>query len=137
MPSSSSPPPPPASSPDRASSSMAAGPRGDDVRRRDFMTLLGGTAVAWPLGARAQQKAMAVIGVLMPNPKVFATLTLEANLAELGWRSDRNLHLLFRSSDGANEALPALAADLVVQKVDLIFAAGDPATIAAQQASRT
>jgi len=80
---------------------------------------------------------MAVVGVLMPNPTVWVTLTLEADLAALGWQSDRNLHLLFRSSNGANEALPALAAELVVQKVDLIVAAGDPATIAAQRASST
>ncbi len=107
------------------------------MRRRELILGLGGGVFARPLSAQAQQKAMAVVGVLMPNPTVWVTLTLEADLAALGWQSDRNLHLLFRSSNGANEALPALAAELVVQKVDLIVAAGDPATIAAQRASST
>ena len=76
-----------------------------------------------------------MIGVLAPSPKVFATLSLERDLAALGWQPERTLRLLFRLGAGSNDELPALAAELVAQKVDLIFAAGDQATIAAQRAS--
>jgi len=103
------------------------------MRRRDFITLLTGAMMtARPL--RSQQKAMPVIGVLAPNPKVFETLMVERDLAALGWQAEHNLRLLFRVSAGTNEALPALAADLITQKVDLIIAAGDQAVIAAQRA---
>jgi putative ABC transport system substrate-binding protein len=102
--------------------------------RRQFMFLLAG-ATTVPRALRAQQKATPVIGILAPNPKVFATLTVERDLAALGWEAGRNLHLVFRTSAGTNETLPALAADLIAQNVDLIFAAGDHATIAAQRAS--
>jgi putative ABC transport system substrate-binding protein len=105
------------------------------VRRRQFIILLGGTSVVWPLATYAQQKAMPVIGVLAPNPKVFETLTVERDLAALGWQAEHNLRLLSRVSAGTNEALPALAADLIAQNVDLIIAAGDQAVIAAQRAS--
>ena len=54
---------------------------------------------------------MPVIGILAPNPKVLATLTVERDLAALGWTAGRNLHLVLRASAGTNEALPALAAD--------------------------
>lgn len=107
------------------------------MRRREFVKYAGAVAAAWPVPAHAQQKGMQVIGLLAPNPKVFATLTMESDLAEFGWEAERNLRLVVRTSTGTNEALPALAADLVAQKVDLIFAAGDRATIAAQRASKS
>src|SRR5438067_3336444 len=78
---------------------------------------------------------MPVIGVLAPNPKVFETLKVERDLAALGWQTAHNLRLLFRASAGTNETLPALAANLVGQNVELIIAAGDQAVIAAQRAS--
>ena len=84
---------------------------------------------------RGTESCCRVVGVLAPNPKVFAALSLEEDLAALGWRSERNLRLLLRWGAGSNDELPALAAELVAQKVDLIFAAGDQATIAAQRAS--
>jgi hypothetical protein len=59
---------------------------------------------AWPLAALAQQKAMPVIGVLAPNPKVFETLMVERDLAARGWQAEHNLRLLFRVSAGTNEA---------------------------------
>jgi putative ABC transport system substrate-binding protein len=62
-------------------------------------------------------------------------MTMESDLAEFGWEAKRNLQIIVRTSTGTNEALPALAADLVAQKVDLIFATGDRATIAAQRMS--
>ena len=104
------------------------------MRRRQLLLLLTGALTAGR-ALHAQQKAMPVIGILAPNPKVFATLTVERDLAALGWEAGRNLHLVLRVSAGTNEALPALAADLIAQNVDLIFAAGDHATIAAQRPS--
>jgi putative ABC transport system substrate-binding protein len=105
------------------------------MRRREWIALLGGIIAIGPRALAAQQGCCLAIGVLAPNPKVFATLSLEEDLAALGWRSERNLRLLLRWGAGSNEELPALAAELVAQKVDLIFAAGDQATIAAQRAS--
>ena len=88
------------------------------MHRRRFIALLGG-AIAPPCVAAAQQKAVQVIGILAPNPKVLATLAVERDLAALGWEAGRNLHLILRASAGTNEALPKLAADLVAQNVDL------------------
>jgi putative ABC transport system substrate-binding protein len=103
------------------------------VRRREFIKYAGAAAAAWPVPAHAQQKGIRVIGLLVPNPKVFATLTMESDLAKFGWEAERNLRFISRTSAGTNEALPALAADLVAQNVDLMFTAGDRATIAAQR----
>jgi putative ABC transport system substrate-binding protein len=103
--------------------------------RRSFMTLLGGATI-WPIAARAQQKAIRIVGVLAPNPRVFATLNLEKDLNEMGWLPGRDFRLLFKSSDGSNQALPGLAAELVGLPADVIFAAGDQAVIAAQHATR-
>jgi putative ABC transport system substrate-binding protein len=104
------------------------------MRRRELFLLLGGAVTAARV-LHAQQKEIRVIGLLAPNPKVFATLTMERDLAEFGWEAERNLRLVVRTSAGTNETLPALAADLIAQNVDLIFTAGDRATIAAQRAS--
>src|ERR1700730_16368884 len=104
------------------------------MRRREFVKYAGAAAAAWPLPGHAQ-KGMRVIGLLAPNPKVFATLTMERDLAEFGWEAERNLRLIVRTSTGSNETLPALAADLVAQNVDVVFTAGDRATVAAQRAS--
>ena len=104
------------------------------MRRRELMLLLGGAMTA-ASGLRAQQKAMPVVGLLAPNPKVFETLMVERDLAALGWQAEHNLRLLFMASAGTNEGLPALAADLIAQNVDLIIAPGDKAVIAAQRAS--
>jgi putative ABC transport system substrate-binding protein len=105
------------------------------MKRREFVKYAGAAAAAWPMPGHAEQKGMRVIGLLAPNPKVFATLTLERDLAEFGWEAGRNLRLIVRTSTGTNETLPALGADLVAQNVDLILTAGDQATIAAQRAS--
>jgi putative tryptophan/tyrosine transport system substrate-binding protein len=106
------------------------------MRRRDIIIVLG-SAVLAPRIATAQSGCCRLVGVLMPNPKVFATLRLDAYLGEFGWQKDRDYRFVFRSSNGSNQALPALAADLVAQQVGVIIAAGDPAVIAAQHATRT
>jgi putative tryptophan/tyrosine transport system substrate-binding protein len=104
------------------------------MTRRELMLLLGGAMTA-ARTLRAEQKAMPVIGILAPNPKVLATLAVQRDLAALGWEAGRNSHLVLRASAGTNEALPALAADLIAQNVDLIFATGDHAIIAAAATS--
>jgi putative tryptophan/tyrosine transport system substrate-binding protein len=109
------------------------------VKRREFITLLGGAA-AWPLAARAQQAAMPVIGVLRQNPKDVAETFAEPfrrYMRAVGWDEGRNIRFLFAWAEGRNERMPALATDLVAQKVDLIITFGDPAIRAAQRATKT
>src|SRR5205823_7213499 len=108
--------------------------RGHRMRRRDMLAALALLAVV-PNRVTAQQACCRLIGLLAPNPKVFETIELERDLRALGWESGRDYRILFRTSGGSNEALPKLGAELVSQKVDVIFAAGDQAVIAAQQAT--
>jgi putative ABC transport system substrate-binding protein len=101
------------------------------VRRRDFITLLGGAA-AWPLAAQAQQPAMPVIGLL--NGVSFegafapAVASIREGLAETGFVEGKNLKIEYRSADGRAERLPALAADLVRLRVSVIVAFGGSAS---------
>jgi putative tryptophan/tyrosine transport system substrate-binding protein len=104
------------------------------VRRRELIALGIGAAL-YPLAIRAQQKSMPVIGVLGPNPKVYASLNLEQDLRDLGWDSGHNIRLVFKGSAGSNDALSRLAAELVAQHADMILPMGDQAIIAAQQAA--
>jgi putative ABC transport system substrate-binding protein len=94
------------------------------MRRRDLL-ILGGAAVALPLAARAQQKAMPVIGYLSstsPVPTALATFAL--GLSETGYVEGHTVVIEYRAAEGSYDRLPALAADLVVRKVDLIVAVG-------------
>jgi putative ABC transport system substrate-binding protein len=99
------------------------------------MAALGAVAVA-PRQAAAQQGCCRSLALLGPNPKVFAALNLERELQALGWEPGRDYRLLMRWSNGANDALPGLAAELAAQPVDLFFAAGDQAVIATQRATQ-
>jgi putative ABC transport system substrate-binding protein len=106
--------------------------------RREFVTLLGSAAVAWPLAVRAQQGHLPVVGVLRPIPKdadQFAE-PFRRYMRAIGWEDGRNVRFLFVWADGRNERAPALAEELVAQNVDLIITFGDPAIRAAQRATQ-
>jgi ABC-type uncharacterized transport system substrate-binding protein len=108
------------------------------MRRREFIALLGGAVAAWPLGARAQQGRLPVVGVLRPNRKdVLETFAepFRRYMKAIGWEEGRNVRFLFVWTEGLSERAPALAGELVAQNVDLIVTFGDPATRAAQRAT--
>ena len=111
------------------------------IGRRQFITLLGGAATAWPLAARAQQRdRLHRIGMLDNTSAELNAANLDGfrqGMRELGYVEGENFVLEYRSADGRAERYPKLASDLVRLKVDAIVTRGTPAVLAAKNATST
>jgi putative tryptophan/tyrosine transport system substrate-binding protein len=112
------------------------------MRRREFITLFGGTAATWPLAARAQQTAgrtyrIASLTISSREQTLHLFTAFEERLRSLGYRVGENVATEYRFADGKMERLPALAADLVRLGVDVIVTGANPNTVAAMNATTT
>ena len=110
------------------------------MRRRDFVSLLGGAAVAWPATGRAQQAKVARIGFLglVSAPSHAARVAaLRTGLRDLGWIEGRNILIEFRWAEGNYDRLPELAAELVRLNLDVLVTHGSSGALAARKATST
>jgi putative ABC transport system substrate-binding protein len=108
------------------------------VNRREFLTLLGGTAVAWPLAARAQQSSLPVVGFVNGgSPDLYAPYVdaWRQGLSETGYAEDRNVAIEYRWAMEQLDRVPALVAELVRHPVVVLAATGTPAALAAKAAN--
>jgi putative tryptophan/tyrosine transport system substrate-binding protein len=105
------------------------------LRRRKFLTLLGGAA-AWPLAARAQQARLPTIGYVganTPAAQIQWTSAFLQRLHELGWIEGRNVAIEYRWAEGRTERYAEIVAEFVRLNVDVILTHGTPATVRAKQ----
>ena len=108
------------------------------MRRREFITLLGGAAASWPLAARAQQAAMPVVGFLSsrsPGDNNDLVVAFRRGLREAGFIEGQNLLIAFRWAEGRYDRLSALVAELVDLRVAVLFTAGGPPAASAAKAA--
>jgi putative ABC transport system substrate-binding protein len=114
----------------------------DRLKRREFITLLGGAAATWPRAVRAQQRALPVVGwlhreTLTPSRESFVAV-MKRGMAEIGYDEGRNVAIIYRWAEGQTDRLPTLAMELVRSNVAVIIAAGNtPTVLAAKSATQT
>jgi len=114
---------------------LASGAR---VRRREFITLLGGTTVGWPLRARAQHPATSIVGFLgsdSPDQYADRLRALRDGLKATGYTEGQNVVVEYRWAEGHNDRLPALAAELVRRRVEVLVASTTPTALALKAAT--
>src|SRR6187399_3036290 len=109
------------------------------MRRREFFTLLGGAAAAWPMAARAQQAVkvptIGFLGTSTPSTMNLWVAAFVQRLHELGWVESRNLAIEYRWAEGRGERFAEIAAEFVRLKVDVIVTYATPPVVAAKQAT--
>jgi putative ABC transport system substrate-binding protein len=110
------------------------------MKRREFITLLGGAAATWPLAARAQQQSVPVVGFLnagSPGPLRQQLAAFHDSLKQAGYVEGQNVAVEYRFAEGQFGRFPAFASDLVRRRVSVIYAASNPGVLAAKQATTT